>query len=167
MNIKTSLIALAVITAPCLSNAASLVNPKNASTDVTFYQPNQFSHTLTAASNLISGNYDQLTAVANGVVKTLGATSATYAVQFPSANGASAGVNTQIPGKNDANNKLAVLLVLKDTGYILNNIGGSSWYVTTAPLGTLNYQVMLDASKSSTVAADIYPITVTAAVYTN
>lgn len=167
MNIKTSLIALAVVTVPCFSNAASLVNPKTASTDVTFYQPNQFSHTLTAATNLVSGNYDQFLVVASGVVKTLGATSATYAVQFPAANGASAGTRTQIPGKNDANNKLAVVLLLKDTGFGTNNIDGSAWYVTSAPLSTLNYQVALDINTSRTVVADIYPVTVTAAVYTN
>jgi hypothetical protein len=162
MSIKKCLVVLSVATIPFLTNAETLTNQKDVTANVTFYQPNEFSHTLKAETNLVAGQIPLSVVVAKGTVKTLGATTGYYALQFPSTSGQSGGVSSKIQGKNNPENMLAVSIEPLGVSYRLSNINGSNWY-TMNPIATLNYEVIAMGN----VVADIYPVTVSAAVYTD
>ncbi|WP_447884843.1 hypothetical protein [Serratia fonticola] len=162
MSIKKCLVVLTAATIPFLTNAETLTNQKDVTTNVTFYQPNEFSHTLRAETNLIAGQIPLSAVVAKGTVKTLGATTGQYALQFPSTSEQSGGVSSEIQGKNNSENMLSVSLEPLGVSYRLSNINGSNWYAMN-PIATLNYEVRAMGN----AVADVYPVTVSAAVYSN
>ncbi|MFZ5210272.1 hypothetical protein [Enterobacter kobei] len=169
MSTRKGLLAVALLSAPFIVNAATLTNAKNAEADVTFFAPNQFTHTLTATKNLTAGTFSQLTQIAAGSINTTGTVKANYAIQFPAtAHIATAGIqNVIVTGKNDPANTIP-LNIIKDPsmtagGFRVEQINGSGWAVYDTAVDVLKYQVVVNG----TVKADVYPVTVSAAVYTN
>lgn len=170
MLFSKKIVAAAFLSFPLVAGAASLANLQSVSTDVTFFAPNMFSHTLNSVKGLTAGNISQATIIANGTVNTTGAgQKAQYALLFPSTgNIPDAGSeNVTVQGKNDSTNTIRVTLQ-KDpsmTGSLVNEqINGASWKVYDAEVDVLKYDV---AMLPGPVNADVYPVSVVAAVYTN
>ncbi|CND04501.1 Saf-pilin pilus formation protein SafA [Yersinia intermedia] len=169
MSISKKLLIVSALVLPVMANAATLVNQKDASTDVTFLMPNQFTHTLTSVKNLTSGTFSTPTAIAAGTINTSSQLSAKYALQFPvSQSTQTAGiVNIIVKGKANASNTITVNLRKDPTmtaagAFTSETISGSLWAVYNTPVDVLKYEVTVNGE----VKADTYPITVSAAVYT-
>jgi hypothetical protein len=169
MSISKKMLICSILAFPLIANSATVSNKKNASADVEFKQPNNYTHTLKPVVPLSAGSFTNATKIADGIVTSEGNQKEYYALQFPlTTNHASGVTGVEVKGKNNVANKITVSLV-KDgqaTGtFAPVLISGSDWLAYSAETNILNYDVQMKAN--STVVADTYPITVTAAVYTS
>lgn len=169
MSISKKMLICSILAFPLIANSATVSNMKDAVANVEFKQSNNYSHTLTPVAPLTAGLFVPATKIADGKVTSEGDQQEYYALQFKASNNHASGVSAiDVKGKNNQVNKITVSLV-KDAQATDNFsavvIGGSNWLAYSAKTNILNYDVQMKAN--STVAADIYPITVTAAVYTS
>lgn len=167
MFVKNKILIGFLLLSPVMANAATITNAKNAEADITFVAPNQFTHTLTALKNLTSGTFAPPTPVANGTINTTGNLKAMYALQFPvTPHIAAAGVRgISVTGKNNPANKITVDINKDMTAgnFSVQQINGTDWGVYDTPVDVFKYNVLV----SGEVKPDVYPVTVSAAVYTN
>lgn len=170
MLLAKKFFATAIISFPLVAGAASLTNVQNAATEVTFFAPNMFTHALNSVNGLTAGNINDFTIIANGTVNTTGTgLKARYALIIPASpyisNAGTFGVT--VKGKNDANNTIRVNLK-KDPSMVgelvTEQINSTNWLVYDTAVDVLKYDVQM---LPGTINADVYPVSVSAAVYTN
>lgn len=167
---KKTLLAVMLLT-PLIANAGTVGTPTPKTVNVSFAAPNSYIHTLTAVTGLLAGetNTALRPEIATGQVSSsAGTNSARYAVQFAaggSNTSANEGLSAVIKGNNNALNTLNVIIEsdpsmpLKTT---VESVNGKDWLVYPIA-STFKYSVR---ATNTTIAADTYPITVNAAVFT-